>query len=269
MDTNEKKELLLRCCKKQYRRGRRTAAHIIDNTAACILAAVLFWLAVRTRIANTSAALLLTAICVLLFAAVEKTVSELRFNRFVRKLREETRIKISEQKARLNYKKIYEELTHDDLYICRGIEALTADEVCAAYSAGYNRIASLAAPTEAAKKLLDLTGIEVKSPAELNANIDKSLTEANEDEIDRAIISSVKTKKARGLKAFLNNLKELSRERALRYLFTGAMLVLLSFAVKYRIYYRLMGSACLAAGSAILTLNSIKSRAEAARRDGA
>lgn len=263
MEELDREILLQKQYKKSFRHGRSAAAHFIDLTAFFVIIAVVVWLAVRVRFANTTIVLLLTTVCTVMLCFVYITINKLRFKRHAERLRRETERKLKKQKELLDYSNNFRKFNAPGVYVCGSVEALSADDISNAFNSGCDTVVSFAEPTPKAEKLISSLRIKVVSPSDIScSNIGDEITVSSR-EIDEAILRESKPDKSSGIKALINNIKNVSRERAMRYVFTGGALMLLSFMVSYKLYYRIMGSLCLTVGSAMIGFKTIPNNSKA------
>ena len=252
MRTLTKEELLKAYYKKSRYRGRGRAAVFIDKAFLFAVASAAMWLAVRTRMRNNTAAVMLTAIIMLCSLMMSRIVSEMLLERHIKKLRELARKELSELKASISLKELCGSIFDGDVFVHSGAEALTADDVLAAYERGRKTIITAAVPTEKALKLMKYLNIKAVTPYE-HLNVNKyEFYAVGEDEIDELLLAEAEEHSCRSRRKRAGFAGVLAKERAPKYFCCGLLLMLLSFAARSALYYRLLGSLSMLMGTFVL-----------------
>lgn len=259
MDEFEKKKAVRRAYLLSFNKGRGAVARTIDGVFFLSVGTALVWLAVHGRVENSVLAFCVTAACVLTAAVMLRIVRKLKLEKHISALRNEARREVVGRKALMRIGELRRRFEKDGVYFCDSAESLTADDVLAAKAKGCSDMLSLAPATPAAEKLITGFGIKLKKPLELDGP-DVGIG-ASEEEIDNEIIKSLPARSRFDFKGFIKGLKLLSHERAVRYFTTGAALFLLSFAVRYSLYYRLAASLCMSLGTAVFAAETLKAKA--------
>ena len=261
MSYKKTEDELRRVYLKTYFRGRSKAARIIDGTAEFVMVGIVFWLAVRTKFRNLSVSLLLTAALIALFGVIRKAAVNALMKRHIKGLRtaaaEETKI----IKATLDIEELLSEITDRNVYKCASTESVTADDVLAAHRAGCDTIASLASPTEEATRLMGYLNVKTVSPFDMPRCTAAKKYRATKEETDERLIKEYGRNNKKNASDKLRGLRVFSRERSFRYILTGAGLLLLSFFVRYSLYYRLLGSLSMSLGAAVFAFETAKNKA--------
>jgi len=262
MDELEKRYLLQKIYVRMFHKGRGAFAYFLDSIALFAVTGTLIYLAVRLRFANRTAALVLTFISLGFFAAVRHIVNGYKLERHIKRLRADCEQRLKARKLMLKFSEVVPHLTiKPDCHITYSAEIITCDEIIACIKQGKRRIIGIAQPSEKAKELMAAFEIKVLSPLEAqDSGIQIDALDVTEEEIDLELIKSNAAIKPMSFSSFIGSLRLLSAERAVRYFCTGAVLFLLSFIVRYGLYYRLVGMLCLAVSGAILGAEGIKSR---------
>ncbi|MCR5610932.1 MAG: hypothetical protein K6F68_03770 [Clostridiales bacterium] len=259
--------LLKRIYRTSFRGGRRLPAFVFDSVFLCAASFFGVYLAVRPHFRNRTAAAAISVIVLSLAVLVFIAVRRFLFERHVEKMRREAEDELFGLKLIMEPELDSLLSPHDpSVYISRSIDALTADEVKNAYLACEKPVTviAFAEPTEAAKKLLgSLSDIAVKTPVEYFGRERLGFVKAGESEIDAQII-----KKHGGIckrPALRKELFKISKERASKYLLLGFALMLMSFFMRFAVYYRTAASVILGVGTAVFALDAYK---KAARTSG-
>lgn len=147
----------------------------------------------------------------------------------------------------------------------RSAEAVSADTVLEAYDAAVRSAKNIvmvacAKPSPAAAELLkELRGsVKVIAPDEhLGAGCYDGIP-VDESEIDAELLA--KHERHIDIRSFVSGLKLLSRERAVRFLGVGALLMVCSLFMRYSLYFRLLSTLCFAVGGAVYIGGEIRRR---------
>ena len=258
-EIDSKKRTLDKIFRITFRGGRGLPAFVFDSFffgAASLLA---LYLCVRPQFKNRPAAVFVTAVCGLLLFLIVLVIDRERFARHVKRMREKAAEDLLLRKAFFLSEELFKDIKDEGVYKAISAEALTADDVIRAVREFGDGavIVTLAKPTEAAKALLDsMDGISVVTPFGYLSREPSEMITVNESEIDAEIIRTHrKTIKKPSLP---KGLFELSKERAVKYFALGAALLLMSFFVRYSLYFRIISSVVLSLGAGVFAFDELK-----------
>lgn len=258
MDENENAKRLKKAYLKSFRRGKSGGAHLFDTLFLGLILFAALCVCVRTRLSNGTVAWAVTLVCSAAGVCLWKAAENALFEKHVRRLREETRRELAEIQLMLAGDGLWESISVDEsTFVSRSAESLTADDVAKAASLTGSpvTIVTLAEPTARARRLLDAlgSGIAIKSPIEFLGG-KAALPEIGETEIDEAIIRRfLRPKKRRKTSIF-----KPGSERAVKFLAVSAGLFLLSYFVRYPLWFRAAASLTSGLGGALFTAEMIK-----------
>ena len=224
---------------------------------AAVLAAL--YLAVRPHFESRLASAFISAACgVMVFIAVRAIDGE-RYSRHEKRMRTEAEAEIRSIKLLLSPEAALKALPMNGNACFSGsAEGLDADELIGFLNSHERPLTIIAVskPTENAERLINtLDGIEVVPIEKCGADL-RAVYPVSETEIDEYIIKKhgelLKKPRISGA------LFALTKERAIKYLAVGAALMLLSFFVRYAVYYRLIASLTLGIGSYVFAADAYK-----------
>lgn len=260
MENGSDRALLKRIYRVSFRGGRRLPAFIFDCFFLCSASFFGIYLAVRPHFKNRTAAGVISstvlALAVLVFIAVRRMLFERHVERMRRSAREEV------FSAKLLMEPGIEKLlssSDPSVFVSRSVDALSADEVKEAYLTREKpvTVVAFAEPTDAAKKLIaELSGLTVKTPLEHFGREKLGFITVDESETDAHLL-----RKHSGICAgprFRKELFVLKRERAAKYVLLGAALMLMSFFMRYAVYYRTVASIVLSIGASVFAADAFK-----------
>lgn len=243
----------MRIYRIDFRGGRRLPAFVFDCVFLTAASFSGVYLAVRPYYHNRTAAVLLSFVITSLAVLVFFSVRSILFERHIGKMRRSARDEIVDLKLRTDPAR--ERLlssSDSSVFVSSSVDAPTADEIKTAYltCARPVKFVAFAEPTDAAKKLISaLSDITVVSPREFLGSAVTTSIDVEESEIDALLIR--KYGKSIAPPKIRKELFVLSRERAMKYVLLGTALMLLSFFMRYALYYRTVASIVLGIGAAV------------------
>lgn len=248
--------------KRECRGGRSVFACVVDDLALLLILSAVTYITVRPHFMNRTAAFIVTAVSAAIAALTAFTVlREIRYRRLI-KLRKSMKESLVRAKLMLRPEVLREALANKEgCFAPMHAEALTADDVLEGYRlyGGSCRLVSYAEPTEKARKLMKLLGMEdAVSPDEALGIRAEELVKVSEEELALAAVRLYGRKK----KARLHLLILAMRERAFKFMLLGAALFALSFAVRYTLMYRAFAALSMGIASAVYAADRIKERAK-------
>ena len=246
--------------KRSFRRGRGALACAFDTGFALFTSAFALYICVRPRFKSSSAAWLVTLICLAAAALLWKAAEKELFARHVKRLRLKKKKQIALAKMLAEGAAFEGGKAEPGKYYARSIEALTADDVLAALRSGQKpvTIVSAAEPTKKAKELISSFAGAVRLEKAKLLSPSSPMPPVTEEETDEAVLWEYPARK----RPVFKELSELARERPFMYFCLAGGLFVLSFFVRYALYFRLMASAAAGTGSAVLFFNKTKKEAD-------
>ncbi len=253
---------------RTYRRGRNPAAYYIDRLFLLAITVFAVYLAARPQLQNRTICTIVSLFVALTVFIMLKLTDERRLARHINKLRSAAAQQVIDCKLMLMEPDALSDLINPDrepsVIVHSRAECVTADDVRHAFIAVEAQaapnviIVAYSKPTEAAKRMIkQLNGsVSVQTPQEYAKDRIMRSISVSEDEIDAQIIAA--HEKKRDAAAFVKSLKLLSKQRALRYLGVGALLMLCSFYMRYSLYFRLLSTLCISVGGGIFVVQEIR-----------
>ena len=245
---------------KSFRKGRGAAAGTIDRTFFFCLSAALVWLAVRARMANLTVSIVVTCASMLIVLTAAAGIERIGLRRHAARMRRDAEAEILEEKARIHADELLGSIKAPGAFVCRSVECVSADDVLKAIACGCRSIVSLSQPTSNARELMAAAGISLEDPFIMLGKKPSEIFSVTDTEIDERLYKKYCKKERRTFGGIVKSIKPLAGERAVRYMLTGAALILLSFAEKYSLSYRLLGSLSMSLGAAIFGFDILKSK---------
>ncbi|MBO4384671.1 MAG: hypothetical protein J5854_04550 [Clostridia bacterium] len=257
-DQARNKALSERICRVSFRGGRRLPAFVFDCVFLSAAAFSGAYLAVRPHFANRTAALTVSFVTLALGALVFIAVRRALFEKHRANMRRAAREELIDLKLVMEPDPFGSSAGSDRrVYVSRSIDALSADEVKAAYLSSEKplTIVAFSKPTEAAERLLsELPDVSVKTPRDHLGEKAAESIRIEESEIDARIVRKHGSICRRP--RIKKELFALSKERAVKYILLGGVLMLMSFFMRYAVYYRTLASITLTAGASVFAVDA-------------
>lgn len=240
---------------RSFRRGRSSAAYFFDSVIVWSAVFVGVYLAVRPRVPSRPAAVFLSLACVLLCLALRSIAARELLSRHIKKLRKSAGKELSEIKLMKEPDRLFGMLPGSAQAVLK-TDLLTADDI---KGMDGKTVITLAEPTDKAKKLIDALGIKLVLPQEYLGVDLSEVFPVTESETDEYLIRKYSNliKKPSLPKSLLS----FSRARAVKFLATGAGLLIMSFFMRYSLYYRLAASLVISIGFTVLCADALKASA--------
>ncbi|MBO6061442.1 MAG: hypothetical protein J6P98_04925 [Clostridia bacterium] len=247
---------------KNCRGGKNALAATFDAVILAVIAGSILYITVRPHFANRTAAVSVTAICLILAGLVCRSLSQEILLRKKTKARRIIKEELAGIKLMLNEEAIIDMLPKNgSIFFIGSCEEFGSDQVLKAYArfGSKAQIVCFGEPDEGAKKTMRLLGMnEAKKPNELLRKSTSDLAFVSEKELDTAIVSlygSENRMRARELKRIVH-------ERAFKFIALGAGLFALSYVSGYAIWYRAAATVCMGMGSAVMASEAIRRTAK-------
>ncbi len=260
MNNPPNKRLLLSYYRRKYYKGKTLFARIVDFVFLRAVAAAALFLWFSSRISNTVLAAVLSATALAVFCVLAALVGSIRFDSFIKKERLRIYETIYAERLAILDKQSFSQLVKS--YIAKSSLSLDGAIICVSQSACklsdelMLRICRKARREKASKLIIFcISGVsdEAKALSErykfsvqyIGAKALKpfacEITPTDSD-IDNAMLENEKAYREKRKKAASSPLNPI---KAKRYWFIAFALFAASFFVRYALYYRILGGACL------------------------
>lgn len=242
--------------------GRSRLAAALDSLLAALFSGLGLYIAYRPRLKSRFACVIAVFATLAAFGAFAALFSKRRGERTRERLIDEGRGHAARLRLMKDPSPAFARLrAREGVLAIEKTDVFTADDLREALGgknpAGLKAV-SLAKPTEGAKELLDVLGMELASFEEVSGAAELSEYAVSDGEaMEAALVKyEAKYRKTRPLKG----LKTLIGERGTKFTGVGAGLMLMSLFARYSLYYRLMGGLALSIGAWSFALGRLKAR---------